>query len=128
MIEVIVITVAVAVAFAVIVWCSWGLHTTPYRHRPMPRRYSPPNPMPELKPRPKVTAAPDKKLRRRVHVYYKDGHCRAGVVYREGNVMMDDGEQVSRLDQLLDPSVQEVDIFTEQPKPTVIISQKEPSK
>ena len=65
---------------------------------------SPPNPIPEFKPRPKV-AATDKKMRREFSVFYINGSCRGGVMYREGNIQMNDGELFSRLDQLVDKRV-----------------------
>ena len=64
---------------------------------------APPMPMPTLKPRPKV--AVDKKQRREFSVFYINGSCRGGVMYREGNIQMNDGELFSRLDQLVDKRV-----------------------
>ena len=47
----------------------------------------------------------DKKMRREFVIYYRNESCREGVLYREGNIMMNDGELFSRLDQLIDNQV-----------------------
>ena len=48
---------------------------------------------------------PDNKLRRDFVLCYRGGALRAGVMYHEGNIQMDDGELFARLDQLIDDRV-----------------------
>ena len=120
MIEIIFCAVLMVGVLAVLVWCGCGVTAT--RYPPMPRRYSPPNPVPEFQARPKV--AIDKKQRREFSVFYANGSCRGGVLYREGNIMMNDGELFSRLDQLVGSRVVGIafDGNDHLFKPTVLIS------
>ena len=53
----------------------------------------------------KSVAKSDGKLRYPFVLHYRDGGSRSGVVYAEGNVQMDDGEILSRLDQLVSGKV-----------------------
>ena len=50
----------------------------------------------------------DNKLRRVFIVCYRSGNTRSGVLYAEGNIMMDDGELFSRLDQLVTSDVAKI--------------------
>ena len=56
-----------------------------------------------------IEAKTDGKLRRVFLVCYRSGNTRSGVVYAEGNIMMDDGELFSRLDQLVTPDVVKIE-------------------
>ena len=51
----------------------------------------------------------DEKLRQAFTLHYRGGGRRSGVVYAEGNVMMDDGELFSRLDQLITAKVSHIE-------------------
>ena len=55
------------------------------------------------------SAMSDNKLRRPFLVCYRSGNTRSGVVYAEGNIMMDDGELFSRLDQLVTAEVSRIE-------------------
>ena len=57
----------------------------------------------------KAVAKADEKLRRSFTLHYRGGGRRSGVVYAEGNVMMDDGELFSRLDQLITAKVSRIE-------------------
>ena len=109
--------VLVAILYAIFKFAAW--HSS---HSSL----APPLPIPEFKPRPKVVPVPDKKQRREFRIFYVDGTCRGGVLYREGNIMMNDGELFSRLDQLVDKRVvgigfdENINLF----KPTVVISER----
>lgn len=96
-----------AVAFLYLVaFIAWLVYLISSRS---PSRWQPLNPIPPFKPRPKVTAAPpDKKQRREFSIFYMSGNSRSGVLYREGNIMMNDGELFSRLDQLVDERVMSI--------------------
>ena len=102
MIEILLYWVVPVIVFISVVvgWCWFVASRGP--------SYVPPMPIPTIKPRPKATAVPDKKRRREFSVVYMNGVFRPGVMYREGNIMMDDGELFARLDQLVDKRVMSI--------------------
>lgn len=53
----------------------------------------------------------DNKVRRKFRIHFRDGRFRDGVLYSEGNIMMDCGEQISRLDHLISDNVAFIDFF-----------------
>lgn len=51
----------------------------------------------------------DNKLRRVFVVHYRDGGERVGILYAEGNIQMEDGELVARLDHLVTSDVSHIE-------------------